>query len=302
MFISFFRIIKYGWQDLTRNLGVSLGNIFIMFIVLCLIGGTFLFKGMSENLIETLQKKVDVSVYFKDSVKEEDILKLKERLESLPQVKEVEYISKEEALKRFKKTHKDNPLLMESLKELEENPLPASLNIRADSFSSYQMLANFLEKGEHRNLIEKINWKKNQPLIKKLFAFSNDIKQGGVILSIILGFIAVAVTFNTIRLGIYAKKEEIKNMKLIGATNWFIRGPFLVEGILVGLAGGLASFLFFYFLNSQISFPALSLFEEFGFLKYFHQNLLTFFLIQVGGGIFLGIFSSLLAIQRYLRK
>jgi cell division transport system permease protein len=297
---NFFRVIKFGGQALVRNIGISIGNIFIMFIILCLMGGVLLLNSMAKTLITSLEKKVDVSVYFKPDTKEDDILKLQERLKKFPEVKEVEFVSKEMALQRFKETHKENKLLMESLKEVESNPLPASLNIRADTTESYAKLANFLEKGEFKDLIEKVNWKENKTIIEKLFSIASAIKTGGILGSAILVFVAVVVTFNTIRLAIFSKREEIETMKLVGATNRFVRGPFIVEGILIGMIAGTLSFLLFLLIDSLLP-QSLGFFGELGVLNFFENNILYLILIQVFGGAFLGAFSSFLATQKYLK-
>ncbi len=297
---NFFRVIKFGVQALFRNFGISIGNIFIMFIVLSLMSGVLLLNSMARTLISSLEKKVDVSVYFKPDTKEEDILKIQERLKKFPEVKEVEFVSKEMALQRFKETHKDNKLLMESLKEVESNPLPASLNIRADTAESYAKLANFLESGEFKNLIEKVNWKENQTIIEKLFSMASAIRIGGILASVILIFVAVVVTFNTIRLTIFSKREEIETMKLVGATNRFVRGPFIIEGILIGVIAGVISFLLFLLVDSLLP-QSLGFFGELGVLTFFENNFLALILIQIFGGAFLGAFSSLLATQKYLK-
>lgn len=300
MFTNFFRVFKFGWHEFSRNIGISLGTIFVIFIALSLGGGTLLLRGMSEKLIMTLQEKVDVSVYFKEETKEKNVLLIKEKVENIPEVKSVEYISKEKALETFKETHKDSPLLIESLAEIGSNPLPASLNIKAAQASSYEKLANFLEEGEYKGLIEKVNYRQNQAIIERLFSISGSIKQGGVVVSIILIFIAVIVTFNTIKLAIYSKREEIENMKLIGATSWFARGPFLVQGIIIGFLAGIFAFLFFYGVEAGVSPSSLGVFGELGFLNFFEENILIFLLVQIGGGILISIFSSFLAVQKYL--
>lgn len=302
MFTNFFRVFKFGWHEFSRNIGISLGTVFVIFIALSLGGGTLLLRGMSDKLIATLQEKVDVSVYFKEEAKEENLLAVKEKMENIPEVKSVEYISKEKALEAFKETHKDNSLLIESLAEIGSNPLPASLNIRANELSSYEELVGFLEKGEYKELIEKVNYRQNQAIIERLFSISDSVKQGGIIISAILVFIAAIVTFNTIKLAIYSKKEEIENMKLIGATNWFVRGPFLVQGIIIGLFAGTFSFLFFYGIESGISPSSLGIFGELDFLQFFEKNILFFLLIQVGGGVLISMFSSFVAVQKHLKN
>ncbi len=301
MFTNFFRVFKFGWHDFSRNIGISIGTIFIIFIALFLMGGTLFLRGMAENLITSLQEKVDVSVYFKPDVPEEDALLVKQKIENFPEVEKVEYVSKDEALKSFKENYKDNSLVMESLNEIGGNPLPASLNIRAAQASSYESLANFLEKGEFKDLIEKVNYRQNEAIIERLFSISNSIEKGGFVASIILVLIAVLVTFNTIRLAIYSKRKEIETMKLLGATNWFVRGPFLVQGLITGLFAGVVSFLFFYGIDICLSPQSFGIFGDLGLLSFFEEHILLFLLIQVGGGTLISMFASLLATQKYLK-
>lgn len=301
MFTNFFRVFKFGWQEVSRNIGISLGTIFIMFVALSLATGILFAREMTQNLIASLEKKVDISVYFKKETGEEDLMSVKEKIENIPEVREVEYVSKEKALERFKERYKDSPWAMEALEVIGENPLSASFNIRADTSVSYANLAKFLEQGEFKDLIEKINWRQNQAIIERLFSISDNIEKGGMVLSAGLIFIVLVVIFNTVRLAIYSKKEEIETMKLIGATNWFTRGPFLVQGMLVGLLGGILAFLFFYVLNSAFSPENFGIFGELGFFDFFKRNILYILLMQLVGGIGLGIFSSFLACQKYLK-
>ncbi len=295
------RIFRFGLREISRNFGISAGTIFVMFIVLSLLGGVLFMNKVSNNLVTTLEKKVDVSVYFKNETKEEEILSLQKRIEKFPEVQEVDYVSKEKALENFKETHSDNNLLMESLNEVGENPLPASLNIRAKDTAAYASIANFLEKGEFKDLIEKINWKENQSIIERLFTISRTVKKGSLLVTLILVFIAIIVIFNTVRLAIFSRKEEIETMKLIGATNWFVRGPFLIEGILIGLLGGVLAFLAFLGTDFLLLPKSLGFFGELGVLNFFESNILLLLLIQIVGGIFLGALSSFIATQKYLK-
>jgi cell division transport system permease protein len=301
MLVNFFRVFKLGWQEFLRNIGISMGTVFIMFIALSLVAGTLFLKGINESLITTLKEKVDISVYFNLDAEEDNVLKVKERIENFPQVEEVEYVSREKALETFKEKHKNDSQIMEALAEIGENPLPNSLNIRASTKDAYAAVSNFLEKGEFKKMIDKVNYRQNQLIIGKLFSVADFIKKGGLSASFILIFIAVAVTFNTVRLAIYSKKREIEIMKLIGATDLFVRGPFLIQGIILGLLGGFLSFLFFYGVNTLFPFQASGIFGELGFLNFFEKNILLLLLIQFGGGVFLGITSSFLAAQKYLK-
>src|SRR4030042_223234 len=219
----------------------------------------------------------------------------------IPEVKDIEYVSQEEALNRFTEKHQDDPLLMEALNEVGENPLSASLNIKAWQANQYEALANFLETASFNNLIEKVDYHQNKAIIGKIFEVSSNIKLIGIIFSLILGVIAIVVAFNTIRLAIYNSKNEIATMRLVGASNWFIRGPFLIQGVIVGIVATIVTILLFalanFFLNSRLEtiLPGFSLFN------FFLANFWTLLLLQLVTGIGLSMISSAIAIRKYLK-
>lgn len=300
MFTLLKRIIRSGWLNLKRQSGLTFATFFIMVMTISLVTFLFLFQGMTQFLISDLKEKIDISVYFKKDSTEEDILEVKEELAQTSEVKSVEYISREEALEKFTQRHKDNPILMESLAEVGENPLLASLNIKAGQASQYEAVSNFLETGPFKNLIEKIDYRQNREIIEKVFMISSNINFTGIAFGLILGFIALLVAFNTIRLAIYSSREEISIMRLVGASNWFIRGPFIFQGIVVGIAATLITLLIFtiaiFFLSPKIE----TLLPGFNLLSYFGGHFWILLLIQLTTGIGLGVISSWIAIRKYL--
>jgi len=300
MFTSLKRIVRSGWLNLRRHGALTFATCSIMVMTISLITLLFFLQGLTKFLISEIENKVDISVYFKKDSPEEEILKVREKLEKNPEVKAIDYISREEALKRFTEKYKDNPVLMESLAEIGENPLLASLNIKAFQANQYESIANFLEQDSFQNLIEKIDYRQNKEIIEKISRVSWNIKTAGVIFSLILAFIAILVAFNTIRLAIYSSREEIAIMKLVGASNWFIRGPFLVQGIIIGFAAVLFTLFIFiiaiFFLSQKIE----AFLPGFNLLNYFTKNFWTLLLIQLVAGIGLGIISSFIAIRKYL--
>jgi len=203
-------------------------------------------------------------------------------------------------LEKFTQRHKDNPILMEALAEVGENPLLASLNIKAGQASQYGAVSNFLETGPFKNLIEKIDYRQNKEIIDKVFAISSNINFTGIFFSLILGFIALLVAFNTIRLAIYSSREEISIMRLVGASNWFIRGPFIFQGIIIGITATFFTLLIFtitiFFLSPKIEV----LLPGFNLLSYFGAHFWILLLIQLTTGIGLGVISSWIAIRKYL--
>jgi len=298
MITQFKRTIKYGFKTITRDGEIFLTSVSILFIAISLISFLFIFRKTSQFLIFSLKEKADVSVYFKEEAPEDEILKIKEEISKNPEFK-VDFVSKEEALKEFERRHQRNPILMEALKEIGENPFLASLSIKAKEPSQYEELFFYLK--EKEEIIEKIDYLERKPLIERIFSLSTNLEKGGILVSLILILISVFVVFNTTRLSIINFKEEISVQKLVGASNWFIRGPFLVQGIFAGILSASLSllivFLFCYFLSPKISIlsEGLNLFEI------FYSNLKTLILIQIFAGILLGTIPSLIAIRRFLK-
>jgi cell division transport system permease protein len=299
MLVELKRIIKYGIKTMTRDGEFVFASILTLAIVIFLISSLFLFREISQILISFLKEKADISVYFKSETAEEEILKLKEEISKIPEVKKVNYISKEEALKEFEKRHKENPELMNALKEIGENPFLASLDIKAWQMTQYEDIVSFLQQKEP--LIEKIDYYQRKPLIERIFSLSSNLEKGGIIFSVFLTLVAIFVVFNTIRLSILNFKEEISIQRLVGASNWFIRGPFVVQGILSGIFSAFFSFLSLALFCWVLSPKVKILFDGLDIFQIFSEKILVIILIQFLVGIGLGVISSLIAIRRYLR-
>lgn len=301
MFTSLKRVIRLGWLNFKRQSGLTLATVSIIVMSIFLITSLFLLQGMTNFLVSNLKERVDISVYFKKDSSEEDILKVKTELSENPEVKNIEYISKEKALDRFTERHKEDLIVIESLAEVGRNPLLASLNIKAWQASQYEAISNFLEKGPYQGLIEKVDYYQNKEIIERIFKISSNINLVGIVFGLIFGLVAILVAFNTIRLAIYSSREEISIMRLVGASNWFIRGPFLIQGIIVGIAATFFTLLiftlvlFFFSPRIEVFLPGFNLFG------YFREHLFTLLFIQLATGIGLGVISSFIAIRKYLK-
>jgi cell division transport system permease protein len=271
-----------------------------MVLALVVFEGLIIFNVLSNGAVAAIQDKIDVSVYFKTNVAEDSILNIKRSLEGLEEVKSVQYISRDEALVVFREQHKNDPVITETLDQLEENPLLASLNIKAQDPRHYSSIAAYLDKPAFKDQIEKVTYAQNHLVIDRLIAFVDTIKSGGAVLTFFLSFLAIMITFNTIRLAIFSNSEELAVMRLVGASNNFIRGPYIVNGILYGVIGAIASFLLFIPILSFTS-PYISNFiPEVSLMGYFKSHFVSLFFYQVLFGIGLGIVSSVIAIRRYL--
>lgn len=299
--ITFGRIIKNGFQIFGRNAWLTVSAVSLMALTLFVLGSLVFLSAVSEKVLVELQDKIDISVYFTLETKEDDILKVQKDLKTLSEVKDIEYVSREKALAKFKERHNDNKLILDSLGELGANPLSASLNVKAKFSHQYQKIADFLKADRYSKIIDKINFYQNQAVIERFNEIMVSLRKTGIVLTLSLAVVAILVAFNTLRLIIYTKREEIGIMRLVGASNSFIRSPFLLVGFLYGtFASVIVSGLFYPILN--FASPRLAaLLPSFNILNYYQSNFWQIFLTLLGIGVGLGVVSSLIAIRRYLR-
>ncbi|MDI6734397.1 MAG: permease-like cell division protein FtsX [Patescibacteria group bacterium] len=300
MIVTLSRIIKYGWRGFLRSGLLSVSTISVMVLAAAVFEGVILFNVIGRSAVSSIQEKIDISVYFKSNVHEDSILNIKKSLEKLDEVKNVEYISRDQALEEFKKRHADEATVTQTLEELDINPLLASLNIKAKEPSQYKSIAGYLENADLQDLIEKITYAQNQIVIDRLVALIATLKTGGFVLTIFLSFLAVMVIFTTIRLAIYSNSDQIGIMRLVGASNSFIRGPYIIEGIIYGIIGGILSFLILVPIINFISPYINNFIPEINLRNYFHDNLFSILFYQLIFGVGLGIVSSIIAVRRYL--
>ncbi len=295
------RILKSGWQSFWRNLWLSTATIIVMILTLMGVAGLSLFNVMTQAVVKSLEEKVDISVYFQKDAEKGKILEIRQELMGLEEIKSVDYISQEQALVNFRERHKDDAMLLQSLQELEENPLEASLNIKANFASQYESVANYLAQDRFSGLIDKINYKQNKEIIERLSRITNNIQKGGWAISLVLALTAIFVTFNTVRLTMFNWRDEISVMRLVGASSWFIRGPFLVEGVIYGLVAAIITLILLFPILYFVS-PKITSFLPGVDLLYFYQaNFWQYFLLLLFVGAALGGVSSFIAIRRYLK-
>ena len=301
MLTNFLRIIKYGFLAFRRNGWLSTATLSIIVLALLVFEGLMIFNVLTKTAINSLEDKIDISIYFKIDAPEDDILNIQKSLGTLTEVKSVNYISRDQALEIFKEKHKDDAAISQSLEELNSNPLLASLNIKANDPSEYAAIAGYLDKADFKTMFEKVTYAQNAVVIDRLNKIIGVAERGGFILIVFLIFIAVLVTFNTIRLAIYSSREEIGIMRLVGASNSFIRGPYIVEGIIYGFLAAMLSIA----LTAPIVYfvsPYMSIFiAEMDLWKYFISNLFGALFYQSLFGIGLGAVSSIIAVRKYLK-
>ena len=306
MWTAFKRTIRAGFIGFWRNAFVSLAAIFVMMVTLLVIG-SILFLGQLLNASLTqIKDKVDINVYFATDAVPDDILKLKNSLTALPEVEQATYISREESLAAFQKKHADDQLTLQAIDELGDNPLGAALRIRTRETSQYESIAAFLKEKQQgaptdHGFIDRVNYAQNKSAIDTLTSIINAIQRVSYITTIVLVVASILITFNTIRLAIYTAREEITVMRLVGAGNMFIRGPFILQGLMYGVIAGIMTLVIFYPLTLWLR-DATATFFQLNIFDYYINNFGHVFLVTVGSGMLLGMVSSILAIARYLRS
>ena len=294
------RVIKAGFINFWRNGWVSLATIMVMAMTLFVIGGLIFGRALLNSTLSQLENKVDITVYFKTDANEDDIFSLKNKLAKLNEVASINYISADEALEAFRARHADNALITQSLDELGENPLEASLNIKAKDPTQYEIISQFL-KTSGIDSIDKVDYSQNKAVIERLSNILNASRNAGVGITLVLSIIAVLVAFNTIRLAIYTSRDEIAVMRLVGASNRYIRGPFIIEGIMHGLVAAIFTMIIFYPLTYWLGPLAERFFGGPNLFAYYISNFFQLFAILLAAGVLLGSFSSYIATRRYLK-
>jgi len=305
-FIKMKRVIVSGYRNFTRSGFTSMASILIMTITLFVITSLIFIQAALNSSLDDIKEKVDVTVYFVPNTGDSSIQNIEDALRKLPEVRDISYTSQEEALTEFKEKHSGDYLTLQALDELDENPLGASLNIKAKDPSQYESIVKYFENDgalseQDVTTIDKIDYHQNKIVIERLTSIINGARKLGFAVSLILVLISLVITFSTIRLIIYMSREEINVMKLVGAGEGYIRGPFIVSGALVGIVASIATILIFipvsiWLGNQMTDFVGINLYT------YYKSNFLQLFIIMLGSGISIGVISSIFAIHRYLRK
>ncbi|MBI3627164.1 MAG: ABC transporter permease [Candidatus Sungbacteria bacterium] len=283
-----------------RNGLLSTATVLVMVLALFVIGGLLLSSVLMNSVLDSLQNKIDVSVYFLPNTPEDLILGLKSEFLKIPNVKNILYVSQAEALENFKTKNQANPTIAESLKELDTNPLEGSLNITALDPTKFSDISSIIEARKEQS-IDKINFHENQSAIARLTEIMNGSRSAGAVLAVVLIIVAVTVTYNTVRLAIFTAKDEISIMRLVGATAWYVRLPFLLEGVIDGVISAIITTFVFLPIVSILS-PKISSFTGgIDLWAYFGSHFFEFFFILLFIGVGLGIISAFLATRKYLK-
>lgn len=300
------RVCIGGAKNFIRGGAVSAATVLVMTVTLGIISSLIFLSGLLSFTLDLVKDKVDISVYFVRTATEENIFAVKSQLEQLPQVSKVTYTSADEALTAFRGRHANDQLTMQALEELGENPLDASIAVRATDPSHYESIINFLEaspvlSSSGTSIIDRINYEQNKPTLDRLSLAISATRQIGIAVIILFSIASILIAFATIRLAIYTSKEEIAVMKLVGASNAYVQAPFVCEGIITGGLSATILLLFLWPVTWYTGAKTAAWFGGFHLGEYFVSNFVYVFIMVMGAGVLLGAVASIFAIRKYLK-
>ncbi len=297
------RIFREGLVTFWRNRIVSFASVLVMTMSLLVLSSLLFLNGILNFSLAQFEDRVDVNIYFFPDAPIEEIHILEQKIKLIPEVRDVTYISKEKALEQFELRHSNDDLIKRSLEELGDNPLGASLNIRAHQSTQYEAIITAIQSEpviQNSDLVERTNYNDNKKIIDRLNQFSSIARGISYAAILFLSIIAILVVLNTMKIAIFSAKDEITIKRLVGAEHRYIRGPFTVIGALYGFIAGLITFASLYPITRWLSNITKTFFGGMDISTYFANNILSFGIIIIGTGIMLGVISSTLAIRKYL--
>lgn len=304
--ITLSRVIQTGCINFVRNLSLSIAATAVMVVTLTIVLFSIIANATFNNTINDINQKIDISVYLKDTVTSQQRDALISQLNGLPNVKSVNYISKDQALANYKEENKDNLDLLLAISQT-DNPLPATIQIKPKDPIRINDIKSVLE--EPKNLALQSDQTSysgdRKEAIDKISHATSFFKKAVLVGVIVFAVISMLIIFNTIRMAIFNRRDELKIMRLLGAKPWYIRGPFIVETMIYGIVAAVLSIAIcnFLFVVESQAFNASSL----GLLDityandYFGRHFWLFLGLQLLAGMAIGAVSALIATKRYLR-
>lgn len=299
---GFFRISKFAFQDMARNAGLSFMTVFILVLMLLSVNTFFIIRHITGTATTSVRDQIDLSVYFRADAAPEEIDEVKTFIDTFPSVTQTTFQDKEAVLAQFREVHKDNPNILSSLDELEGNPFGSTLIVKTNTPADYRVLITALSIPEYEKVIESKTFADTEKAIQIIDLITKNIERFTVFLMIFFGLIAFSIIFNTIRVGIYTQRTEISIKKLVGATNWFVRGPYVVESLFFSVMSVVIAYAIVLLFASAADPYMAVFFQKPSFLTdYFLSHILVF-----AGGQFLAVAAlstctSALAMRQHLR-
>ncbi len=301
MLIYLQRSLRSAWNGFIRNGWLSLAAVFIMAQALLIVSILASLNMVIGASIQAVNERIDVAIFLKETATEEQALALKSEVEQYDGVRQVLYISPQEALDKFLAENRNRSIIREVV-PADDNFLPASIEVKADDPYLIEGIVERIQASQVGSIVSETSLEDNQKLIERLRGLGSTVQKVSLVLALVLIVLALLIIFNTIRITIFTRRREIEIMKLVGATDWYIRWPFLIEGMLYAVVAtvvAMAVMLILYasFVQPLIASQLLSEGSEPMFTTGFFV-LLGF--VQLGLGLVVGVVSSAWATKTHL--
>ena len=302
MFISFGRSITSAFQDIGRNLSLSVMTILILILMLLSVNTLLLIRFLTNQATRSITDQIDVSIYFTPTATDEQIAEVKKYISAFPEVTEVIRHSRAEGLAQFQTQYEGNPAITASLQELGDNPLGPTMVVKTRSAKDYQKIITALAVPEYEKIVVAKTFTDTAKAIDRIHIITTQVERFSVVLTALFAIIAFLIIFNTIRVAIYTQRTEISIKKLVGATNWFIRGPYFIESLIFTIISvSLTALLVFFAARFLDPYVAVVFGQSAILTNHVISNIVWLIGIQFGAVLLLTIFSSALAMRRHLR-
>jgi len=300
--LSLLRAIKFAFQDIFRNFSLSFMTVLILVLMLLSVNTLIIIRTLTIEATQLVKNQVDVSVFFVNDATSEQIREVREYVGSFPEVTDITYKTEEQVLEEFKSQYVDNKEISESLSELGENPLGPMMVLKTREPKDYQKVITALSVPEYEHIIEAKTFADTEKAIQRIDVITQQVETFSLVVTGLFAFIAFLIIFNTIRVAIYTQRVEISIKKLVGATNWFIRSPYVIEAFIFTLLSVAVTAVLVRVALDLIDPYIRVIFGRSGILTaYFYSNILTLAGIQIAAVLFLTVCSSMLAMRKYLK-
>ncbi|HSX35535.1 MAG TPA: permease-like cell division protein FtsX [Patescibacteria group bacterium] len=306
--VTFARIIKTGVVNFGRNAWLGIAAMAVMIITLTIVLFSVITNATFANTIQQITNKIDVSVYLQDSVTGSQAKDLVSDLQALPNVKGVRYLTKDQALHEYERQNAGNQALINGVKQVGSNPIPATILIMPKDLNKIQDIKDFLSTKAVAKMqtADSPSYNGNRKkAIDNIAHATSLLQRAGVAAVVVFTFISVLIIFNTIQMAIFNRRDELTIMRLLGASTGYIRGPFVVESVMYGIISAVISALLInsLFVASSQALQASSLgLLDIGYAHaYFDSHFWMLLTVQLVLGILIGAASSYVATKRYLK-
>lgn len=298
--LTLYRLTKLGIVNFWRNLWLSLVATFVVSLTLMTITFLLISAFAINSEIAEVKNRIDYEIYIQDNTSDQQLETLKTAIRNLVPITDIQEVSKTMAVDRYKEIFGDKENLISYIEQ--ENPLKESIIIRADNPEDLEKIDQLVGSEKYEDIVYSSSYSRNKEIITRLIGIIDFIQKAGVVVGILFVIIAVSVVFSIVRIAIYSRKDEIEIMKLVGATDWFVHGPFLIESAFYGIIGTVLALAFLAAIFYYVSLAASSYLgtSEGAFFDYISQYSLFIIAFQLLLGITISVSSAFVAIRKHV--